>query len=290
MKLKILTINLGLLELRFFGLTIFKSPAIEERLTKIPQELIKKDADIIAIQEVYDKKHKKILKKLLKPHYPFIITSNRGGIIGLKFSLMLFSKFPISAAKIKFFKCESIGEKIFDSKGFITAIIKIDSHNKLRFVNIHTTAGGALFHPESQRTNSIRQKQLNQVFQSLKSSEKIPTILLGDFNAGPNVSEENYTYLLKQGFIDIVQYYITKNNYKDDFISWDPNNFLNAELKIFKTSPPQRIDHILLSENFFNMSELIYVKTVFDEKVVCTKDGQNVTISDHYGLLACIDF
>ena len=67
MILKLITINLGLLDYKFFGETIFYNPYYSnERIKFIPQSLLKYNAYIIVIQECYDKMHFKFISNNLK--------------------------------------------------------------------------------------------------------------------------------------------------------------------------------------------------------------------------------
>ncbi|SOV13901.1 conserved Plasmodium protein, unknown function [Plasmodium gaboni] len=71
-KLSFMSFNTGLLEYKICGICFYKNPPfISKRLAYIPYALKKTDADIIALQEVYDEKHAEFLRIHLKSLYPY---------------------------------------------------------------------------------------------------------------------------------------------------------------------------------------------------------------------------
>ena len=67
-----MTFNAGLLVSSIFGITLFEpTPYVQERLTGIISNLRSTDADIIALQEVYNEKHKDKIISDLSDLYPF---------------------------------------------------------------------------------------------------------------------------------------------------------------------------------------------------------------------------
>ncbi|CAA9987327.1 conserved Plasmodium protein, unknown function [Plasmodium knowlesi strain H] len=76
-NLSFMSFNTGLLEYKIFGLCIYQNPPfISKRLLHIPYALKETNADIIALQEVYDEKHVEYLKKQLMAKYPFCARDN----------------------------------------------------------------------------------------------------------------------------------------------------------------------------------------------------------------------
>ena len=112
-------------------------------------------------------------------------------------------------------------------------------------------------------------------------------ILLGDFNAGPNVSQVNYDQIINDGFLDTFSLGC-ENTDLCKKVTWDPNNSLNAG-GAFTDSPPQRIDHIFISSRSSTNIGIESSSIVFEELSVCVGD-ENITISDHYGLRTKIRF
>ncbi|ANQ07362.1 Endonuclease/exonuclease/phosphatase domain containing protein [Plasmodium coatneyi] len=76
-NLSFMSFNTGLLEYKICGVCIYQNPPfISSRLMHIPYALKKTNADIIALQEVYDEKHVEYLKNQLMANYPFCARDN----------------------------------------------------------------------------------------------------------------------------------------------------------------------------------------------------------------------
>ncbi|KJP89453.1 hypothetical protein AK88_00896 [Plasmodium fragile] len=76
-NLSFMSFNTGLLEYKICGVCIYQNPPfISNRLLHIPYALKKTNADIIALQEVYDEKHVEYLKNHLSAKYPFCARDN----------------------------------------------------------------------------------------------------------------------------------------------------------------------------------------------------------------------
>ncbi|CAG9480331.1 unnamed protein product [Plasmodium vivax] len=76
-NLSFMSFNTGLLEYKICGVCIYQNPPfISNRLLHIPFALKKTNADIIALQEVYDEKHVEYLKNHLAANYPFCARDN----------------------------------------------------------------------------------------------------------------------------------------------------------------------------------------------------------------------
>lgn len=107
------------------------------------------------------------------------------------------------------------------------------------------------------------------------------TIVLGDINAGPEASPDNYRYLLERGFDDAI---VASDDVAASkaYVTWDNQNALNKRGP-HAHCPPQRCDHIFLNRG----SQLVVQERhrVLTEPVVPISKGEQVTISDHYGLL-----
>lgn len=288
--MRFLTLNLGLLDLRFAGISIVKTPYISERLKIIPQKLIDSESDIIAIQEIYKPAHKIFLIEKLKRTYPHIAYANENRKLAINNSLMIFSKYPIESTYIEFFSSNPPGEYLFDSKGFLIVDINVPDFGMLKVCNLHLTAGGPLYAHESKRSILLRHKQLRQVLSKLNKLNNHNVILLGDFNFSQEISSENYRFLQHYGFIDAFNEYNLNHRTNYSFNTWDPKNYLNISTGLFKNSPPQKVDHILFSKEVNKKVSVKNAQVLFQEPIVATGNNGSVTISDHYGLMIELDF
>jgi len=277
--LSILTFNVGLLAINILGINLDPVPYIQERLQYVAIELNRLNPDIIALQEIYAKEDKEYLISKLKDNYPYHAYHDHNPLIGFKNSFMFFSKKPIiSTNYYRFHNNYSIDEKYFDNKGILVSSIKTKEFGNLTFYNTHTTAGGLFAHPESKKVDLIRDLQIKQILNLIKKSSDTTSIIIGDINAGINVSENNYNSILDEGYIDS---YKSKNPSSKE-VTWDPKNILNSDGP-HKTSPPQRIDHIFIHKS--SNIKVISADIVFKEPVVPISKKEIITISDHYGVL-----
>ncbi|MBT7902423.1 hypothetical protein HN587_01070 [Candidatus Woesearchaeota archaeon] len=278
-SLSLLTFNTGLFSLRFFRLNLLDSvPFAKKRLQVIPKIISEKCNDIVALQEVFYEKHKKFLVEKLKPLYPYV-ARKKPNLFGLDNGLVMFSKNKIIDSKFIPFKSTTFEEKLFANQGMLTVTVDNPQFGELNFLNVHLAAGGLFRHPESKLMERIRQEQIEQVL-TVAEQEKDNTFIIGDFNAGPQVSIQNYKTIIQKGFIDLFN--LAKKEKKFKF-TWDPKNYLN--LKGYSPwSPPQRIDHIFVPKQFKQFVDHIKSNVVFNEAVVHAKKFLKVTPSDHYGL------
>ncbi len=283
MSIKVLTFNAGLFELYVFGIPFIK-PAdfLEQRLESMPIEILKVNADVIGLQEVYTKRHQDYLVENLKGTYPYHYYQ-RNRAVKANNGLMYFSKYPIIYKGYYPLKNRGpLDERVVVQKGILTCIIDFGEVGKVQFINIHPTAGGFLYQQDSPEIIKIRSSQITQAFEFSEKNTSLPSIILGDFNAGPEIAVENYQLLIEKGFADAYHAFCQAKNL-DALITWDSENLLNQR----GTHPDaisQRIDHIYISPSLQKNFSIYDAKRVFDETIVKT-NGDLVTISDHYGVV-----
>ncbi len=140
---------------------------------------------------------------------------------------------------------------------------------------MHMTAGGLRNHPEDEKMEKIRFYQIQQLIKAV--SDKTPTILAGDLNAGPDTSQRNYQALMEAGFIDA---FVETGN---TGITWDPDNPLVASGNE-NHLPVQRIDHIFINQAALELLKPVDGNVVLNKNLVELSDGSKIPISDHYGL------
>lgn len=279
--MKFLTYNAGLLDFKILGKSVIK-PAdwIEQRFAALQPALQNLDADIIALQEVYEPKHKESLKAGLAAMYPHCSVSPLKGSSVVPASLMTFSKWPIISEKFTRFSQMPLAEKMVDNKGFLLSVVDAPG-GPLNVVNVHTTAGGTI-HPEHPKTDRIRGHQLQQLCESI--SGQGATLMAGDFNCG-TVSKGNYVQLLEAGYTDTW----TRTSPQDTGYTWDPASVLNVGGAHTKWGcPAQRIDLILLNASALTWLEPKSARRAFVDQDVRISTSLSVTLSDHFGVLATL--
>lgn len=281
----IITFNAGLLDINLFGLSFFKPVAyIEKRTEAIAGQLKRSNADIIALQEVYLRKHHQYFIQELERVYPFHAYSemprfNWGS------GLMTFSKYPITDWNFTPFKERgTIDEKIFAKRGILNSIVKISRNISVNVVNIHLTSGGVFYQMDSIKVEQKRSQQIREILNILKNTEETNAITLGDFNSGPMVSSKNYTEVRNYGFTDVYYKFCQSIQIRCKN-TWDTNNPLNTNQSGIKSN---RIDHIMMNKDDW---KILNSRVIFKDILVSVsnKKPKMATLSDHYGLEATLE-
>ena len=262
----ILTFNAGLIDIRMLGIPVYRPlPGVPGRLRRLPDALAALDADIVCLQEVYQRRQQDWLRRALGDRYPHAAGMPAGGF-RLGSDLMVLSKYPITAIRSLRFEVAMTEERLFTDRGFQLVDLELPVAGSVRLVNLHASAGGLFRHPEGAAAETIRTRQIDQV---LRSAGEGPVVLAGDFNAGSEASPVHYRMVLDAG-------------YRDAFAaadgagaSWDPRNPLVAGGKEHHLQA-QRIDHV-----FLNHSAAAKLRPA-DARIVL--DG-SPPLSDHYGVL-----
>jgi endonuclease/exonuclease/phosphatase family metal-dependent hydrolase len=277
--LKILTYNVGLLRIKFFGRTVVEpAPYVDERYAHLAAALLASGADIIALQEIYDRGQQARLAHDLSDVYPYCEFSPTRPGRRLGAALMIFSKYLITDAEHILFHDVPFDERLFVDKGMIIATIKAGAFGTIRLANTHCTSGGAIHNPEGNFTNHARSKQYRQIFDTLNRDHSLTRFAIGDFNAGPEAAKENYHELQTHGYVSA-----WNACHQLSAPTWDPKNELNAHGPHRATSA-QRMDHILFRDGENFQTKVKNAQIVLSEPCVTVPSGK-VTISDHYGLM-----
>jgi endonuclease/exonuclease/phosphatase family metal-dependent hydrolase len=271
------TFNVGLLEI--LGGLYRPVPFVKERLDALPSALRNFGADVIALQEIYTDVQQSYLASAVRDVYPFYGPTQRQRVFGLENGLMTLSKLPMSS-DLELFRCALPDERVLDNKGMLVSRITTSATTEVLLLNIHTTAGGSVFHPESARTDRVRAKQIAQVLDRAEREERALVIVCGDLNAGPGVSEDNYRQFDERGFVDV---HDGLHKYNEE-ATWDPKNWLNREGP-HRTSPPQRVDHVFVRHQDLKSGKVQPLESMIQsrEEIVAVSAGK-VTLSDHYSV------
>lgn len=286
----IVTFNAGLLDLRIHGKTQLKPAAyIEQRRKLIPAALIRSDADMLALQEVYQKDHIDFLIEKLKavyPHYYFKHNSRWK----LNNGLMLFSKYPLSELQgISQTDKGPLDEKFLADRSLLAAVIETNG-KRISIVNVHLTSGGTLYDNNDPNVQAHRSNQIKKSVELVRSFNTDYQIVLGDMNSGPDYSEVNYSQFVGQGYVDVYKT-LNPNRPITESSTWDGGNYLNSMRGLgYSDKDQHRIDHIFISEALNKTVSLIEAKRIFDKSEVQITDDLTVPLSDHYGVMVKMDF
>ncbi len=278
-NIKILTFNLALLDIRLFGISLVK-PAkyIQERLEKIPENILSLDADILTFQEIYNKGHQELLIKAFKKDYPFYARSELFGF-RMNGGLMTFSKFPIIKSRYVPFVLNTLDEMIVVQRGFLETSIEVPYFGRVHITNVHMTSGGAFFDQAAKESQYLRTIQMKQVLR--RSQNKNNVIILGDFNCGPLSSPHNYNFLPSHGFIDTFVYLNKHNQY-----TWDTTIFLTKG-GTFKNKINHRDDSIFISQDFMEKADITSSDIVFNKPILRINEN-DIHLSDHFGIFVIL--
>ena len=291
MKLKLLTLNVGLLDYEFLGHVVFSNPIYSnERLKYIPNSIIKENADIVCIQECYKDEHFEFIYSNLKHIYPYYARQdNSRNIFQLHNGLIIFSKWNIENSNLINHKKVDIIEKMFGNKSLLTAYVNIPKIGKVLIANVHLTAGGS--NPLSIETILNRNdgiKDILNIVNKCENSNSCVTILMGDFNCGPLFSSQNYFKILKYGYIDTYDYANEKHgpNY-----TWTTNNSITLQHhdKI-KNIHSDRLDHIFIHKNDKQIKKIKKAKILFNEKNIEIDNTTKCSLSYPHGLNIYLKF
>lgn len=283
-SMRIVSFNVGLLDVNLLGYSIMK-PAdhIEDRAQALSSALKTQNADMIAIQELYVGKHAKQLIEQMRETFPYHYRKSTT-IFRIDNGLLILSKFPIREQRMSTLTSGPWDEAIFASKSIMSVQIAIDPSRNLNIVNIHATSGGMLNAQDSEKITRVRQTQIEQAKEIIDSHDGDLSIILGDFNAGPEIAPSNYEFLTNIGYVDAYREYCFAKDLEPE-ITWDAKNILNIQ-GAHSDSISQRIDHIYLSPGLAQMTTVTHAEVIFKEPIVDVGAEQMVTLSDHYGITA----
>ncbi len=288
-EFSILSFNAGLLDLRIHGETkLMPTAFIEERTKKIPSALLAEDADVIALQEVYEKEHIDFLIRELKSTYPHYFFQHNSRL-KLNNGLMLFSKYPLLDRKgMSQDEKGPFDEAWLADRSLISSAIEVNG-KRISIVNLHATSGGTLYAQDDDNINQARQKQLQKAIDLANTYQTDYQIILGDMNAGPTIAPSNHQHVLSQGYVDahgeLIEYQKTDKSNS----TWDGGNPLNA-MRGYDASIQQRIDLIYLSDALKKAVELTGAQQLYSEDSVKIDEQLSVPLSDHYGVIVNMRF
>lgn len=232
-RISFLTFNAGLLEYRICGVKLYQNPPYtSHRLLQIPSALRGINADIIALQEVFDEKHSDYIIESLQPVYPYFARESRRSSknqslriwkpisvihnqLALHNGLLVLSKYPILSARFTCFSDVTLIEEWFVSKGMLEVTIELPGMNNspITLFNIHMASGAV--NPESKTIETLRNKEIEQLLgacdHAIRRGE-VP-VIIGDLNAAPNCCGSNYNYFTDRGWRDCFECFRVENKY-----------------------------------------------------------------------------
>lgn len=213
--LNLLSFNAALLDIRVAGFSLYRPvDYINTRLDMLIHTLMKSDADILCLQEVFHYSNQSRICTALQSEYPFQCgMTGKWPSLRLGNELLVLSRFPLSASTLYRFTHAPVEELRHTSKGFIHVVLTLPERGKINLFNVHLSAGGKYAHPDSVEMNKIRARQIQQLLDNCARYEDV--LLAGDFNTGPHSSTENYQAILNAGYQDL------SRTVEDKSFTWD---------------------------------------------------------------------
>ena len=195
-QIKIRTFNVAMMP--EFICTSNKVRSTRKRIQEVANVLLKRDDDIICLQELFHSEAADNLIEQLQKKYPYMISNVDPRSFGLNSGLMIASKYPI--VHVDFWRhINRGGMDAYTNKGALAVTIKPSIAQALVVVNAHLNGGApsnALF---TEFGKSYREDQVKQIKRQVKvyvdqCSERngmIPAVLFtGDYNIGPQAPKK----------------------------------------------------------------------------------------------------
>lgn len=240
----------------------------DKRIHLLVKELQSYDGDVVALQEVRDERILLMLKDVLG--YPYHLWKEYADC---QEGLAILSKFDL---KFNWSNWDSGVQ--FNNSGIINVTIKIDEYT-IGITNVHLDYKRAYF----------REIEIVKAIKLIEEQKHDYDILLGDFNTYPNSSIHNYLIgsasLNKHStsWIDLFDSFLSKKDLGKG-ITLDFNNNPRWDNE-YTLDVPGRFDWILLKNPYPKE-----YPTLKDFKIIGDERRDNLTPSDHYGVLCEMDF
>ena len=154
-----------------------------ERIEELTDKLISLDADVLALQEVFDELGAKALVDRLKDHYTYFyydIGPHYFGLDleknGINSGLFLASKYPVANSKFTRYNVPNMQEAVF--KGFF----EIDILSQGKTIGHIVTTHLQPFDDEA--SQQVRREEIQAIVSALEATadRSIPNLLVGDIN------------------------------------------------------------------------------------------------------------
>lgn len=275
----------SLLSYNLWGLPIsLEGHDQERRFDLIPDKIVELSADIVCLQECFDKNLRVKLKQGLFPHYNsmarFGCWRRAMGVLNMdcQGGLMTLSKFPIIEEQFIPFihhKGTNMIEKI-GAKGLLVTVIDL-GRDTINVINTHMYSGNTE-HSEEHRI--LQAQQIGEILDTMLLRLPYATMLAGDFNmAHPDIHNYN------EEIVPSPSYHILVDDlcFEDSTPSIDESDFtMSHEYNPYSSDHDgghQKLDYCMMS--CASGTPLSFVKS----DVVLTEDS---ALSDHMGLLSQI--
>lgn len=260
--------------LKVVSWNVFLRPAIlkdrqAERVDSIAESILKFDADVVVLQEVFHKKSRKRLIESLSAVYPFHTQMGKTTVWGIPSGNCIFSKDSIHSERFVYYKRAMKADKMA-KKGAI-AIEITHQGNPITILGTHLQAGGGA------EGAAIRKSQIDQIAELSRENDRSPVIFAGDFNI--RYQDTLYTYLNRT---------LLSMNIEPRNKEIGTSNLANHDL-IDVSGVPKWIDFILLRPNSKDSKSIKMRRSDIDEPR-CLFQQKRCRISDHNPIITVFEW
>lgn len=162
--------------------------SLEERVQGIATAILKRNDDIVCLQEVFDPRAGRLLINHLSKNYPHIASHVGPKALLFNSGLMILSKKPISKARFRPFSI-SKGADSWAGKGVMGVSIELGQNRRLTVLNTHLNSHVGIFGwlddvEEIQSAQMEDVDKLAKKFTKKSNGSETQRIVCGDFNKG----------------------------------------------------------------------------------------------------------
>lgn len=181
--IKIITLNTALMPEYISTINNMRPPY--ERAHEIATRLLRIDAEVICLQEVFDHPSTERLCEELKERYPFIIHSVAPRWFGLNSGLFIASKYEMISPSFWHFDTLSGGD-LYANKGVLATSLVVTGRKVIHLFNTHLQAQNGRW---KERLVAIEQIKSIVSKRMYDDSLNLGSLVCGDFNIAPLTDE-----------------------------------------------------------------------------------------------------
>jgi endonuclease/exonuclease/phosphatase family metal-dependent hydrolase len=236
-----------------------------ERVDSIAASILKMDADVVVLQEVFHKRSRRRLIRALSDTYPYHTKMGRQTFWGVPSGNCIFSKDSIESQEFIYYERAMKADKLA-KKGAIAISLTHDDKS-FKVYGTHLQAGGG------QEGAIIRRSQIDQLASMSDKEDGSTSLFAGDFNI--RYGDSLYDYLSEKLSIDN----IVPVNQELGTANFNDHTLTNAK------GPSKWIDFI-----FLHRANGVRFRTSRIKEPRCWFNKKRTRVSDHNPVITVFDW
>jgi endonuclease/exonuclease/phosphatase family metal-dependent hydrolase len=236
-----------------------------ERVDSIAASILKMDADVVVLQEVFHKRSRRRLIRALSDTYPYHTKMGRKTFWGVPSGNCIFSKDSIESQEFIYYERAMKADKLA-KKGAIAISLTHDDKS-FKVYGTHLQAGGG------QEGAIIRRSQIDQLASMSDKEDGSTSLFAGDFNI--RYGDSLYDYLSEKLSIDN----IVPVNQELGTANFNDHTLTNAK------GPSKWIDFI-----FLHRANGVRFRTSRIKEPRCWFNKKRTRVSDHNPVITVFDW